>query len=1111
MPSFFSNPTILLGSFAVVVCAAVALFVWLRAKKKAAASKSASAEARPLEPAAAGGSDPVHAIFRAANARLAVSQKMKGASLSSLPAFLVIGPKGVGKTSAVLQSGLDPELLAGQVHQGVDIVPTTLNVWLARQVLFIEVSQSLATDPQAFQTILKYLRPTRLSAMRKKQPAHAILLCEDQKTVAESGDPQQIAAAVRPWNQCLSLAAATLGTQLPVYVLFTKLDGVSGFPEFVSRLTPKDMAQAIGATMRPFDPSGQGVYADETASLVDNHFTRITGALCDSRVPLLIREQDHARIAVEYQFPRDFQKLQKNLVANLVALAKPSQLQISAFLRGFYFSGTRQVALQPGEGRALPVAPASVRPEAVGATVLLSPEQLKTQMSMLAKPSQGPNETTEWLFLAKLFEQVLLQDRTAHAVSTRSSRAGRMRDIAFGAAGALTIVLLVAFTISYLRNRKLERDLAAGAVAIQSPSSSDALENLELMRAPIDSLLEYRLHRPWLMRLGLYRGAELLPYAQAIYCTAINPILKPAVDEMADRLASMPNAGGDPSVDIDLFKAYLMMTASPGKSDETILRPQLIDAWKRAARSAGSQQPPPLLDAELRSYAALLPISDFPNSCTFAVRQDSIPKARAYLCGSNLDDTYRTLLRRAGQGLDVDYNSQFKNDAVSDAKTIPGGFTRAGWKKMQDFLQHPETSLKVDAWVCGAPKDRTQEDLLAEANRLRERYRKDYVQNWTDYLTAANVATYKSLDDAVAKLDQISGERCYLLALLGLAADNTAFTDQLKMFQPLTAVSSNTADFQTAKNYKQKLDLLKNRLKDAAQSKGAIHDQDVQQVRTAAAAAEDAIVPIESSPGFQGDIGGLVKQVLLKPIKPIDRLLDEQVEKDVNRAGRGLCSAYNQLAHRLPFASGTTESESPPEEVQRMFQPETGQIWQFYNQSLRDSLDCGVADCVSKSNAQFVVSRPFVNFLSGMKHWTRLLYGGSQGISIRLKVRALGDKNLRQLEIKVDDQVTLLAGGLDQTVNWEPGRSHRLQVTGMFDNESVNLFGPSDGHWEIFSWLWDAKPMSGGEFTWRPTSGKINALKLSNGNPTTYRLRIQLDDGSPLSLPSSPCVVPTGR
>ena len=1116
MQSFFSNPIYLLGSFSVAACAAVALFLWLRGKRKAAASKPPAAESTPPGPAAAGGSDPVHAVLQTANARLKVSQKMKGASLSRLPAFLVIGPQGAGKTSAVLRSGLDPELLAGQVHQGVDIVPTKLNVWLARQVLFIEVSQALATDAQAFETILKYLRPTRVSsATQKTQPARAILLCTDQKTVAELRDPQQIAAAARPWNQCLSLAAAALGTQLPVYVLFSKLDGVAGFPEFVSKLAAKDLEQAIGATMPPFDPAGQGVYADETARLVDQHFTGIAGALCDSRVPLLIREQDHARIAVEYQFPRDFQKMQKNVVAFLVELAKPSQLQVSSFLRGFYFAGTRQVALEPGEGRTLPATPAPARPDAVAATVLLSQEQLRTQMSMLAKPSQGPRETTEWLFLSKLFEQVLLQDRSAHAASTSSSRSDRARAIAVGLAGAVGVFLLIALTVSYVRNRKLARDLAEGAGAIQAASSPVPLEGLERMRAPLDRLLEYRSHRPWTMHLGLYRGDELLRQAAAIYCTAMHPILQPTVDRMAGRLASMQTSGGDSSANLDLFKAYLMMTNNPEKADETVLPQQLANAWKHPAEGAGSQQPPQLLDAQLRTYAALLPISDPQNGCTFPPRQELIPRARSYVCGPNRD-IYQALLQQAGQGRVVTYDSLFPNDAVKDGEPISRCFTREGWQIMHKILEHPEAFLKVDAWVCGKSKGRTQDELRAQADQLWERYHNDYVQSWTKYLKGATIAQYKSLGDAARKLETISG-RGFLLILLGLSAENTAFDDQLKEFMPVKAVASNTTEFQTAKDYKQKLDSLKNLLEQAAGSKGSpSHDQDVQQVRHAVTAVKDAVDQIPGSSGFQGNIGEQVKRILLQPINMIPSLLDNQGLEAVNGAGKDLCTAFKQLAYRLPFAAGAPESGASPEEVQLMFHPNRGKAWQFYSQFLQDSLDCGSADCVRKSSPQVPLSEAFVTFFSGVDHWTHLLHGGRPELSTRLRVRALLDNNLRQLVIRVDDKdVTLLAGGPDQVIRWDGG-SHKFRVTGVFgpDGEEPILFGlgPSPGPWEIFSWLWDAKSTGVGDFTWHPTSGRVNELHLKNGNSETYRLRIQLDDGSgPLSLSLGQCVPPTGR
>ena len=140
------------------------------------------------------------------------------------------------------------------------------------------------------------------------------------------------------------------GRPVSVYVLFTKMDGVPGFAEFVSNLQP-----GIHPSGRCGHPAVQcrtgGAYAEETARVVDQHFSSIAYDLCDSRVPLLRREQNRIRLAVEYQFPREFQKLHKNLVQFLVEVGRPSQLQLSAFLRGFYFSGTRNVAVDSSAKR----------------------------------------------------------------------------------------------------------------------------------------------------------------------------------------------------------------------------------------------------------------------------------------------------------------------------------------------------------------------------------------------------------------------------------------------------------------------------------------------------------------------------------------------------------------------------------------------------------------------------------------------------------------------------------------------------------------------------------------------------------------------------------------
>ncbi len=104
---------------------------------------------RSQEPAAdgaAGGGDEVDTLVREAEARLAASSSARGAKLSSLPVVFVLGAPGSTKTTTLLNSGLDAELLAGQVYQDANVVSTrSVNVWFARQMVFVEAGGRLLT------------------------------------------------------------------------------------------------------------------------------------------------------------------------------------------------------------------------------------------------------------------------------------------------------------------------------------------------------------------------------------------------------------------------------------------------------------------------------------------------------------------------------------------------------------------------------------------------------------------------------------------------------------------------------------------------------------------------------------------------------------------------------------------------------------------------------------------------------------------------------------------------------------------------------------------------------------------------------------------------------
>ena len=104
-------------TFMVLGVIAVAGVVWYFCKRKKA-ERATGAGAADAEP---GSGDEIDVLIRDAEARLAASGQ--SGKIGTLPVIFVVGEPGTTKTSTVVHSGLEPELLAGQVYQNNVIAP----------------------------------------------------------------------------------------------------------------------------------------------------------------------------------------------------------------------------------------------------------------------------------------------------------------------------------------------------------------------------------------------------------------------------------------------------------------------------------------------------------------------------------------------------------------------------------------------------------------------------------------------------------------------------------------------------------------------------------------------------------------------------------------------------------------------------------------------------------------------------------------------------------------------------------------------------------------------------------------------------------------------------
>jgi len=297
-----------------IIAAAAAVWFLSRREKKAAEAKTGP-----------GGPDAgeIAALVRQAEVKLAAARAGK---IGALPGIFLIGESGSTKTSTVVHSGLEPELLAGQVYQDSNIVNTpSANLWLAGRIVIAEFSGALLNDTAGWTLLQRRLAPVKSVLSSGGQAPRAALVCFDVETFAGAGSTEAAVTAARRLRQKLGEVAEKLGINLPVYALFTRMDRVPFFLEYVRNLSADDARQVLGVSL-PLSTLTRGTgYAEQETTRLNQAFDELARSLCDARPDLLAREHEASLLPAVYEFPREFRKLRPAVVAFLTELCRPSR------------------------------------------------------------------------------------------------------------------------------------------------------------------------------------------------------------------------------------------------------------------------------------------------------------------------------------------------------------------------------------------------------------------------------------------------------------------------------------------------------------------------------------------------------------------------------------------------------------------------------------------------------------------------------------------------------------------------------------------------------------------------------------------------------------------
>ncbi|QNI33789.1 hypothetical protein H7849_07680 [Alloacidobacterium dinghuense] len=1035
-----------------VAAATTILVLHFRKKKREGSTKNVQ------------GNTELDTLLRDAEKKLASAQRTGAKTLDSLPLLYMLGEANSAKTTTVMKSGLDPELLGGQMYRDQDIVATPVaNLWYTQQCVIVEAGDAVRRSPALWSKLIRRTRPKAYrAAMGSQAPIRAAVVCMSCEQFLGASATEAVAASARQNNQMLRDLAQQLGTEVPVYVILTKLDRVPGFTEYVRNLSNEEASQALGI---PTARSGvsSGLYAEQATREVTNAVDQLVFSLGEYRLEMLSRENDQRNVDPVYEFPRELRKLRNNLSSYLVELARPSHLNANPYLRGFYFTGVRAHIVEQ-----MVSAPAAVRqtaPADASATRIFSVQQMQAAQAAPA-PQVVSQKIAQWAFLPKLFPVVILQDRSALSSTSNSGRTHTFRRIVFGTVSALLLIYLLCLVISYGNNSHLEKQISSAAEALPPRTvpatmlaSTQDLSSLDQLRSAVLQLEGYQQNGPPLMyRWGLYHGDSLLEAARRIYFDRFQRLLltntQVNIVTMLGGLPATPQAGADYSAAYNPLRAYLITTSNADKSTAEFLTPVMMQYWLNG-RTPETEQQKQLAQQQFDFYANELKRG---NPYSIAPAMPVVTHARTYL-GSfgGYDRIYQNMLAAANKANpSIDFNRIYPGSSVVvvESHVVPGAFSRNGFAFMQDAILHPDRYFSGEAWVLGdqAPPSLDRANLTQE---LAGRYLADYLSEWRTYLKQASVVRYRGLPDAGQKLQILSNPNSPLLALVCTASHNTAVSnpDIQKAFQPTQAlVPADCTEhlvFPSNSGYINALVGLQGAVSQVAQSPNPTDPNAAQPIIGAAVSAHGAVS--QASQAFNIDPQAHVEQTVIAlmqaPINSVEDAVRGARPEQANGGGKSFCGGFSALMAKFPFAPNSTV-EASTAEVGAVFQPGTGSLWQFYDATLKPMLQQQGSTYVPAPNAPIKLNPAFLHFFNQATALSSALYpAGSTSPALNFTANILPSKGIQSVTLAVDAQ-RLSGANISKQLTWSAQSAQMAQLVANYGSNSLPL--QFNGTWALF-------------------------------------------------------------
>lgn len=673
--------------------------------------------------------------------RARFGDRSRGASLSAfagkqylyeLPWYMIIGAPGSGKTTALLNAGLEFPLSERMGKDAIRGVGGTRNCdwWFTSDAVLIDTAgryttqdSNRTTDEAAWASVLDLLKKHR-----PRRPINGVLLAISAQDLLtqNAGQRETHATQLRARIQELH---ERIGIRFPIYVLVTKTDLLAGFNEFFAELGQEDRAQVWGVT---FDfEAGAG---EVPIATVPQELHALESRLNARLVTRMQAERDLQRRAALYAFPQQFSALRETLGDFLRMVFAPSPYEERPLVRGVYFtSGTQEGSpidrIIGATGRALGLA----------------------RRTLAATRGSGRS-----YFLSRLLSEVIFNEAGLAGTNLKWERRRTLAHWgALVAAVLVTSLAVLAWGISYTRNRAYVADVRVRVAEIAKhvqaipAEGTDVAALLPLLQSVRDLASAAPVPGsavPWSLGFGLYQGEKLGQASRTAYERLLRDAMLPRLSARIEQL--LVNDGqANPELFYEALKTYVMLHDAK-RFDRDAVKAFIAEDWETSL--------PPTLTAdhrgELASHLDRL-LSDGRIVSHRGPKDALLARARATVAQTPLSVRAYNRLKRLGVGSDYPEFTIAKEGGPGASlvlyrasgqaltKGIAGIFTyNAYHKALRGGIDKVAGQLADESeWVMGEPASRSNaalpgsagDRLAADVERL---YLEDYARVWDGFV-----------------------------------------------------------------------------------------------------------------------------------------------------------------------------------------------------------------------------------------------------------------------------------------------------------------------------------------------------------------------------------------